>query len=259
MQFPYLEHHATPLELACLAFILDGKIPSKWVIESLFIDQNPDGGWPARWSQRISSLDATCFHIALAEQLGLTTIEMRLQAALRFLAVHQSLDGSWDESQSLVQWAPQYLKPGVLESRLYLTANCGFWLAHFNGRNNTVPRAMGFLMRYLEENGCLPSSPPANFLSAGLWLRMRRTEVADKVITACKDHLAELSSSNLGWMGVTLIIGHIRQKASVIQETAYRLLKLRKPDNYWESENGSRWNCHTTIQALRVLKFTKNL
>lgn len=114
-------------------------------------------------------------------------------------------------------------------------------------------------MRYLEENGCLPSIPPANFLSASLWLRMRRIEVADKVIAACKEHLVELPASDLAWMGATLIVARIRQKAPLIQETAHRLLELRKKDNYWENKDGPRWNCHTTVEALRVLQFTKNL
>jgi hypothetical protein len=194
-----------------------------------------------------------------AEQLGLTLNEKPIELAIRFLVRRQSLDGSWDESTSLSNWAPTYLKPGSLEPRLYLAANCGFWVAYYSGRDNSVPRAMGFLMRYLEENGCLPSTPQANWMSAGLWLRMRRYEVAEKVITACRSHMDALSASSLAWMGVTLIISRIRQKNPLIKNTADKLLALRKPGNYWDSEDGKEWNCHTTIEAIRVLKFTKRL
>ncbi|MBN2258413.1 MAG: terpene cyclase/mutase family protein, partial [Anaerolineaceae bacterium] len=221
--------------------------------------QNEDGGFPAKWSHNISSLDATCFRLAQAEQLGLTMAEKPIQTAVRYLVRRQSLDGSWEEDVSLSPYAPKYLKPGTLEPRLYLTANCGFWVAYYAGRDNAVPRAMGFLMRYLEENGCLPSYPQTNWMSAGLWLRMRRYEVADKVVTACQGHMEDLPASSMAWMGVTMIISRIRQKNPIIRKAADKLLALRKEGDYWESEDGKERNCHTTIEAIRVLKFTKKL
>jgi hypothetical protein len=60
-------------------------------------------------------------------------------------------------------------------------------------------------------------------------------------------------------MGVSLIIGRIRQKNTLIQTTAEKLIDLRKPGDYWESEDGREWNCHATIEAIRVLKFCKFL
>lgn len=259
MQFSYIEKNGTPVEKARLAYLLNGTAPSKDVVAQLFADQNPDGGWPAKWSHNASSLDATCFHLAQAEQLGLTITALPIQAALRFLVRRQSLDGSWDEESSIAQWTPVYLKPGKIESRLYLAANCGFWVAFYSGRDNSVPRAMGFLMRYLEESGCLPATPQANWMSAGLWLRMRRYEVAEKVIASCQGHMDGLSASSLAWMGVSLIIGRIRQKNPIIKRAADKLLTLRQPGDYWESEDGTDRNCHTTIEAIRVLKFTKKL
>jgi hypothetical protein len=259
MQYTYIEKYGSAVEKARLAFLLMGTTPSNNVIKDFFSGQCDDGGWPAKWSHGHSSLDATCFRLAQAEQLGLTLEQKPIELAIRYLVRRQSLDGSWEESESLASWAPEYLKPGTLEPRLYLAANCGFWVAYYSGRDNSVPRAMGFLMRYLEENGCLPSTPQANWMSAGLWLRMRRYEVADKVVTACRDHMDGLPTSSLAWMGVTLIISRIRQKNPIIKKTADKLLALRKPGDYWESEDGKDWNCHTTIEAIRVLKFTKKL
>lgn len=259
MQFTYIEKYGTPIEKARLAFLLKGTPPSRDVVSELFAGQVEDGGWPAKWSHNTSSLDATCFHLAQAEQLGLTKAEKPIQVALRFLVRRQSLDGSWDEESKIAQWTPNYQKPGKIESRLYLAANCGFWVAYFSGRDNSVPRAMGFLMRYLEESGCLPSTAQANWMSAGLWLRMRRYEVAEKVISACQDHMDGLPASGLAWMGVTLIIGRIRQKNPLIKRAAEKLLALRQSGDYWESEDGKNWNCHTTIEAIRILKFTKKL
>jgi hypothetical protein len=259
MQYTYIEKYGSAIEKARLAFLLKGTPPSKKIIEDLLSGQCDDGGWPAKWSHGQSSLDATCFRLAQAEQLGLSKKQKPIELAIRYLVRRQSLDGSWEEAESLASWAPKYLKPGTLEPRLYLAANCGFWVAYYSGRDNSVPRAMGFLMRYLEESGCLPSTPQANWMSAGLWLRMRRYEVADKVVTACRGHMEDLSTSNLAWMGVTMIISRIRQKNPIIKKTADKLLALRKPGDYWESDDGKDWNCHTTIEAIRILKFTKKL
>ncbi|MGA9396751.1 MAG: hypothetical protein WBV22_00710 [Anaerolineaceae bacterium] len=259
MQLTYIEKHGSPVEKARLAYVLNGTPPSNNIVADLFAGQCLDGGWPAKWSHKLSSLDATCFHLAQAEQLGLTASEKPISDALRFLVRRQSLDGSWDKDASISSYAPERLKPGTLETRLYLTANCGFWVAYYSGRDNSVPRAMGFLMRYLEESGCLPSSYQANWMSASLWLRMRRYEVADRVITACKKHMEGLPASSLAWMGVSLIIGRVRRKNPLIQAAADKLLSLRKPGDYWESEDGRQGNCHTTIEAIRVLKFCKKL
>ena len=259
MQFSYIDKYGTPVEKARLAYLLNGTPPSGDVVSEAFAGQVEDGGWPAKWSHNTSSLDATCFRLAQAEQLGLTVAVKPIQAALRFLVRRQSLDGSWDEESKIAQWTPSHLRPGKIESRLYLAANCGFWVAYFSGRDNSVPRAMGFLMRYLEESGCLPATPQANWMSAGLWLRMRRYEVAEKVIASCQGHMDSLPASSLAWMGVTLIIGRIRQKNPLIKRAAEKLLALRQPDDYWESEDGKDWNCHTTIEAIRILKFTKKL
>ena len=168
MQFTYIEKYGTLVEKARLAYLLNGTTPTKNVSDELFKGQNSDGGWTSKWSNPTSSLDATCYHLAQAEQLGLGVDAQPVSDALRFLIRRQSLDGSWEEEAALSDHAPPYLKVGTLEARLYLTANCGFWVAYFAGRDNSFPRAMGFLMRYLEENGCLPSTPQANWMSAGL-------------------------------------------------------------------------------------------
>ena len=110
MQFSYIEKNGTLVEKARLAYLLKGTSPVKDVVSELFTGQGEDGGWPAKWSHNISSLDATCFHLAQAEQLGLTTAAKPIQAALRFLVRRQSLDGSWDEETKIAQWTPSYLK-----------------------------------------------------------------------------------------------------------------------------------------------------
>lgn len=110
MQLTSVEKHGTIVEKARLIYLLNGTPPSKTVIHECFAGQNKDGGWPAKWSHELSSLDATCFHLAQAEQLGLTTSEKPIQEALRFLVRHQSLDGSWDKDAAVSKYAPRKIE-----------------------------------------------------------------------------------------------------------------------------------------------------
>src|SRR5579859_2299383 len=75
------------------------------------------------------SLDATCFRVAQAEQFGMTAKEAAIRDALTFLALRQRDDGSWEEEDHVAELTPPWATPGDLAARLYLTANCGFWLA----------------------------------------------------------------------------------------------------------------------------------
>jgi hypothetical protein len=211
------------VEQARLKYLLDHERPSREAVNNLLAGQRPDGGWPPFWAPDSSSLDATCFRLAQAEQIGLTRSEIAIAHAVQFLTQRQQPDGSWEEDKSLVEVAPVWARPGDLSARLYLTANCGFWLAVCGETNEQVLQAAAYLQAYLDENGHLPASWQANWLASGLWWRLNWKNPAQKVMNHLTQKLSELPASNLAWLVITLINARVPASHILVDTAASSL------------------------------------
>lgn len=178
----YITQHGNNVEQARLRHLLTGEPADPEVIGTLLAGQRPDGGWNPFWAPDYSSLDATCFRLAQAEQLGLTGANPAVGRALRFLAGRQRDDGSWEEAEAVRGLAPPWAAPGDPAARLYLTANCGFWLALLGDTSGGAARAARFLHGQLAPGGSLPTFAHAHWLAAGLWRRLGDHEPAERVL-----------------------------------------------------------------------------
>ena len=110
--------------------------------------------------------------------------------------------------------APPWATPGDLAARLYLTANCGWWLA--NARAYSMPeyeaeaaRAGAYLERHQAADGSLPSFLQTHWLAAALWIRLEwgQSDLPEQA-TRTLDYLAtqlddETPAGALGWMITT--------------------------------------------------------
>ncbi|MDP9374612.1 MAG: squalene--hopene cyclase, partial [Chloroflexota bacterium] len=108
----FVGRHGDDVERARLRHLLAGASPPPAVVAALLAGQRADGGWPPFWAPDYSSLDATCFRLARAEALGLTTTEPALAGAVRFLADRQRADGGWEEDAAVREVAPPWAAPG---------------------------------------------------------------------------------------------------------------------------------------------------
>ena len=109
-----------------------------------------------------------------------STTRVAITHAVRFLAVRQQADGSWEEDAVAAAGAPRWVKPGDVEARLYLTANCGFWLT-ICGEHDDATKAAAYLQARPDENGHMPSFPHTHWLAAGLWYRLNWQEPAERI------------------------------------------------------------------------------
>ena len=241
-------------EQARLKYLLTLERPSPEAINALLAGQRDDGGWPPFWASNYSSRDATCFRLAQAEQMGITPSEPAIAQALQFLAGRQHTDGSWEEDTSVASAAPPWARPGEVAARLYLTANCGFWMAMLDGPGDGALHAAGYLHTHLGEDGNMPTFLHAHWLAGGLWHRMNRRELAERVFGYLESRLSELAVSNLAWLITALCAAGVPASHRLISTAAELLTQQQSPDGRWPSEDGPDRDVHSTLESMRALR-----
>jgi hypothetical protein len=207
----YINAHGTELDRARLELLLEnGPLLSPEQRARFFARQRGDGGWPAFWAPDYSSLDATCYRFAQAESMWLGAGGPALMRAAAFLRSRQRVDGGWEEDEAVRKLAPSWAKPGELAPCLYLTANCGWWLANTTlrgmvSRDEAAQRAGTYLERHLAEDGSLPSFLHAHWLAGGLWIRLGRNDLAYRVLGYLATRISDdVPASSLAWILTTL-------------------------------------------------------
>ncbi|MCB8981895.1 MAG: hypothetical protein H6657_31195 [Ardenticatenaceae bacterium] len=246
----FVQQNGSDVELARLRYLLHGERPSANIVQQLFGGQQEDGGFAPFWAQGYSSIDATCYRLAQAEQLGLDTNTSEIVDALRFLLWRQAADGRFTEHISVADSAPPWAAPGDLAAELYLTANAGFWLAfwHFTSAAEEAGR---FLARHLDEaHHQLPSFTQAQWLACGLAWKLGQDELVDHLASHLYAQLPG-SAGELTWMLVTLNSIGFPADRGVILAGAVRLARMQAEDGRFPNDEGQ--DVHTTLEALRAL------
>lgn len=255
----YITARGTPIEVARLRNLLYGESAPAEVREQFERAQRGDGGWSPPWAPEYSSVDATCFQLALADQLGIERRSALFIDAVRFLAERQRADGYWEEETEVADHAPPWAQPGDTAARLYLTANCGFWSA-MTGLLPTAARdAAAYLSYHVRESGELPSFLQAHWLAVALWQQRGLVDEAAKTLSYLAARLGDLSAGNLAWMIVTLREGGVPAADAAVAGALDRLLMLSLPEGHWPSDEGIENSVHVTIEALKALQLCGRL
>src|SRR5688572_6054403 len=267
----FVEAHADPSERERLRALLDGAAPSEATADAVLAGQRGDGGYAPFWAPDYSGLDATCFRLALAEQLGVSPAAgtdaepspaaAHVARALAFIAARQLPDGTWQEDVSALTpeaAVPPWLTPGDSAATLYLTANCGYWLGTLGGADYAGPAmaAADALERELTEDGRLPSFPHSYWLAAGLLHRADRTLAAARVLDRLRMAiLPDVTASGLAWLVICLAAAGVPAHHPTVRGAIQRLGPLQQPDGRWASDDGPARDVHATLEALRALRW----
>lgn len=249
----------TPVEQARLRAVLYGDAPPDDVRDQLQRSQRSDGGWAANWAPDYSSLDATCYQLSQAEQLGIGRTAPMVIDAVRFLAERQHFDGSWAEEPSEAAAAPVWATPGDAAAGLYVTANCAFWVAMTGLVPSAVHDAALYLSFHLDESGALPSFSQTHWLAAAVWQHQGMADEARKSLRYLNGIVPELSAGNLAWMVMALRLGGVRRDNTTVRAALDRLIKLRDDAVSWPADEGADNSVHVTIEAIRALKLCRRL
>lgn len=242
------------VEQARLAYVLHHAPASAQIAKTQLDGQRPDGGWPPFWAPDYSSLDATCYRLAQAEQLGILQEVSAASRAAAFLARRQQPEGSWEEEEAIASLAPPWARPGDTAARLYLTANCGFWLAFLDESSSQAGLAGEYLRSFTGAGGRLSSYLHTHWLAAGLWHRLGQPQLAGPVLGYLHRRLPDLPASNLAWMLNTLLIAGLPADHGLVEAAASRLEQCQAEDGRWPGEDGPGQDVHTTLEALRALR-----
>jgi hypothetical protein len=249
----FVRQHGDPTEHARLAYLLNGRPPLAEAVETLLTNQRPDGCWPPFWAPDYGSLDATCYRLAQAHQLGLGLTEEPIRRAIAGLVARQREDGRWEEDEAVKELAPPWAMPGDISATLYLTANCAFWLALFGSAPSAVERAALFLHAYLDENGSLPTFLHAHWLAAATWRRLGMAEAVGRSLGYLESRVSELPASSLAWLISALCLAGVPASEPTVAAAAARLANLQAEDGRWVSEDGMDRDVSTTLDALWAL------
>lgn len=255
----YIQRRGTAVERARLRYILHGEPPSDDARELLERSQRGDGGWAPFWAPEYSSLDATCYQLAQAEQMGIDRSSLMVIDAIRFLAERQHLDGSWEEDPVEAAGAPVWARPGDEAAGLYVTANCAFWVAITGLVPSAAHDAATYLSFHVGESGALSSFLQTHWLAAAVWQHQGMADETSKVLTYLLGRVPELSAGNLAWMVMALRQGGVPADNETVSAALDRLLELRDPAGHWPSDEGADNSVHVTIEAIGALKFGAKL
>jgi hypothetical protein len=225
------------------------------LVDDLLAGQRADGGWSPFWAPGYSGLDATCFRLAQADQMGIPLSDPRLRQACHFLAARQRPDGSWEEDESVHDLAPPWATPGDPAAQLYLTANCGFWLAVAGTAPAQAIAAAAFLQKHLDAGGHLPGFLHTHWLAAGLWLAMDQAASAAPTLAYLATRLNnETPASSLAWLLTALDRAGLPAPHPLIQQATALLVACQAPDGHWASEDGPAQDVHVTLEAMQALR-----
>lgn len=253
----FISAHGDPAEQARLRWLTLHEPPDPFVREACLAGQRRDGGWAPFWDPEYSSLDATCFRLSQARQLGIGAHEPEIVRALAFLVERQSSRGSWEEDASEAAVAPPWASPGEPRARLYLTSNCGYWLALPGGDRPAAKRAASFLRRRLKPDGSLPTYLNSHWLAAGLWLRLERSEPAEAVMGWLLTRLSELSPASCAWLITALRTAGAPASTELLRAALAALEAGQQPDGRWVSDDGPGRDVNATLEALHAIQLCR--
>lgn len=244
--------HGDAVDRARLSYLRTGALPNEEILTTAEIGQAPDGGWPALWGGETASVDATCFRLAELDDLGALG-RPAARKALDWLASRQR-NGMWEEDEALAGEAPPWARPGDPEARLYLTASAAFWLSVATEYGELVHASAQAITAHVGADGVWPSFLVSGWLSAAVLHRQDMFYESARIQIMLGDRLPKMSPADVAWMAAALRRAGVNPQDWLLTAARQRLAQTQRSDGGWPSDDGSSFDVHTTLTAIRAAR-----
>lgn len=253
----YAEAYGNAIERARLAAILWKQAPPEEALQALATLQKPDGGF-AYWVPQVSNLYDTAFVLFWFDDLGIYRGPI-VDPACRFLLERQQKDGGWDEVEAVAMLnPPEWMTPGRIETRLWLTAYCAHVLICFGFAEAEGTRCpTDFLLVHCDDAGRLPGYLRATWVALpmlALYPGPDSEPFRQALAVVEANYSPDWESSYLAWLLRCLQDAGLASNQPLVVRCLVDLERKQRADGSWVSESGEGYVVDATISALRVLK-----
>jgi hypothetical protein len=253
----YVQSQGNAIEQARLAAVLWDEPARETALREVATLQKPDGGF-AYWVPEVSNLCDTTFVLFWLDDLKSYSGPM-VDPACRFLLERQRPDGGWDEVDAVRSAnPPEWMTPGRIETRVWLTAYCAHALIRFGYAEAEGTRCpTGFLLANADETGRLTGYLRATWIALPM-LALHPgsgSESFQKALAAVDaGYSSDWDGSYLAWLLRCLGDAGLPADQRLVARCLTDLERKQQPDGSWSSESGAEYTADATVEALRALK-----
>jgi len=253
----YVQAQGDAVERARLAAILWDESPPEAALQQLAALQKPDGGF-SYWLPGVSNVCDTAFTLQWFDDLKVYRGPI-VDPACRFLLDRQQEDGGWDEVEAIEALnPPEWMTPGRIATRVWLTAYCAHVLIRFSYAEAEGTRCpTDFLLAHRDESGRLEGYLRATWIALPMlaFYPGRDSEPFRQALSVVEaNYSPDWKGSYLAWLLRCLQDAGLPAEHPLVARCLADLRRKQQPDGNWESENGEAFAVSATVEALRVLK-----
>ena len=255
----YVQARGDAIEQARLPAILWDETPPEVALQELAALQKPDGGF-AYWIREVSNICDTAYVLQWFDDLKMYRGPI-VDPACRFLLDRQQEDGGWDEVKAVRAFnPPEWMIPGRIETRVWLTAYCAHVLIRFGyaeAEGTYCPT--DYLLAHCDETGRLAGYLRATWIALPM-LSFYPGSAPESFHRAVAVVEAAYSpgweGAYLAWMLRCLQDAGLPADHPLVARCLDDLIRKQRPDGSWEPEEGEgeEHAVNATVAALRALK-----
>jgi hypothetical protein len=255
----YVRSNGDTVERARLAAILWDEAPPKAVLQELAKLQKADGGF-AYWCRQVSNVCDTAYVLQWFDDLKAFSNPMA-DAACRFLIDHQGEHGGWDEVEGVRGLdVPEWMIPGRLETRVWLTAFCAHVLIRFGYAEAPGTRCpTDFLLAHCDDTGRMAGYLRATWLALPMpaFYPGAQSEAYRRAVAVVeREYPADWPGAYLAWLLRCLKDAGLSADHPLVARGLADLERKQRPDGSWEPEpgEGEEHAVNATIAAIRAMR-----